>query len=99
MCFQCLGKASAFPDTGSPIGMDNVVRAIATFARSLISANSPYDRYVRHGEHEAMARRSSLYRHEQFGIGVVTSLIGLKAASAQTLIAGTKRHDRARRWC
>jgi cytochrome c peroxidase len=37
---------SAFPDDEGPIRFDNVIRAIASFQRTLISGSSPYDRYV-----------------------------------------------------
>jgi len=36
----------AFPDDAQPITSDNVARAIATFERTLLSGNSPYDRYM-----------------------------------------------------
>jgi cytochrome c peroxidase len=35
----------AFPAEADPISRDNVVKAIASFERSIISARSPYDRY------------------------------------------------------
>jgi cytochrome c peroxidase len=37
--------ASAFPDQQDRISVPNVAKAIACFERSIISANSPYDRY------------------------------------------------------
>lgn len=45
----------AFPDDGSPYRMENVVRAIAAFERTLISIGSPYDRYRHGGEPEAIS--------------------------------------------
>jgi cytochrome c peroxidase len=42
---------SAFGDT--VVTMLKAMRAIAAFERSLVSANSPYDRYIR-GDHQAM---------------------------------------------
>ncbi len=36
---------AAFPDEKQPITRDNVVKAIASFQRTLLSGNSPYDRY------------------------------------------------------
>ncbi|HSP81035.1 MAG TPA: cytochrome c peroxidase, partial [Myxococcaceae bacterium] len=47
--------AAAFPEEKAPISMTSVVRAIAAFERTLISGNSPYDRYVLGGEVEAMS--------------------------------------------
>ncbi len=38
--------ATAFPDDPAPINFRNIVHALASFVRSLISGNSPYDRYV-----------------------------------------------------
>jgi cytochrome c peroxidase len=38
--------AAAFPGDTVPISMDHVIKAIATFERSLISGRSPFDRYV-----------------------------------------------------
>lgn len=37
--------AAAFPAEAEPINRTNVVRGIASFVRTLISGNSPYDRY------------------------------------------------------
>lgn len=36
----------AFPDEEQPITLDNVVRALASFQRTMLSSNSPYDRYL-----------------------------------------------------
>ncbi len=44
----------AFPREAQPVTMDNVIRAIAAFERTLLSANSAFDRYVFRGEHEAL---------------------------------------------
>ena len=38
--------AAAFPGDAAPISMDNVIKAIAAFERSLISGRSAFDRYV-----------------------------------------------------
>jgi cytochrome c peroxidase len=46
--------AQAFPSDASPISVRNVTRAIAAFERTLISGNSPYDRYAR-GEVAALS--------------------------------------------
>jgi len=37
--------AAAFPDQPTVVTRDDVVRAIATFERTIVSARSPYDRY------------------------------------------------------
>lgn len=38
--------AAAFPDEPNPITLDNALKAIASFERTLISADSRYDRYA-----------------------------------------------------
>jgi cytochrome c peroxidase len=48
------GFAAAFPGEERPVTLANVVRAIAAFERTLISASSPFDRYVFGGEHGAL---------------------------------------------
>jgi len=45
---------AAFPDSPDPFTLQNVTRAIASFERTLISGNSPYDRAQR-GEPGAMS--------------------------------------------
>ncbi len=46
--------AEAFPDEADPISLKTITRAIASFERTLISGNSPFDRYQR-GETSAMS--------------------------------------------
>jgi cytochrome c peroxidase len=38
--------AAAFPNTGGRIDLGNVTKALASFQRTLVSFNSPYDRYL-----------------------------------------------------
>ena len=47
--------AAAFPGEASPITVANIVRAIACFERTMISTDSPYDRYTYRGETSAMS--------------------------------------------
>jgi cytochrome c peroxidase len=49
--------AAVFPREDSPVSMSNVIRAIAAFQRTLISGNSPFDRYVFGGDHAALTQR------------------------------------------
>jgi cytochrome c peroxidase len=42
--------AGAFPEGADPITLTNVVRAIATFERVMLSADSTYDRYLASGD-------------------------------------------------
>jgi cytochrome c peroxidase len=47
--------ADAFPDEDDPVTVDNVIRALACFQRTLISGDSPYDRAVYGGDPDAMS--------------------------------------------
>jgi cytochrome c peroxidase len=47
--------AAAFPNQNAPITVGNITRAIASFERSIVSAESPYDRLVRYGETRALS--------------------------------------------
>jgi len=47
--------AAAFPGDPAPVTFDHLVKAIATFERTLISGGSPFDRYVFNGEHQALS--------------------------------------------
>lgn len=59
----------AFPDDARDIGFDTIAKAIAAFERTLISAFSPYDRYLHGGEHDAIStaakRGEALFRSER----------------------------------
>lgn len=51
---------AAFPEQPTGISIANLIRAIACYERTLISGNSPFDRYVFGGQHDAidaMAKR------------------------------------------
>ena len=47
----------AFPGVKEPVTMDNVIRAIAAYERTLFSGNSAFDRYVYRGDHAALSQR------------------------------------------
>lgn len=47
--------AAAFPATAAPVSVDHAIQAIASFERTLISGNSPFDRYVFQGDHTALS--------------------------------------------
>jgi cytochrome c peroxidase len=52
---ELLGRfAGAFPGEDDPITLPNVVRAIATYSRTILSGDSPYDRYVYRAETGAL---------------------------------------------
>lgn len=46
---------AAFPDDSEPVRFPRVIQALAAFQRTLLSFDSPYDRYVR-GDPNAMSR-------------------------------------------
>lgn len=60
--------AAAFPDRGGHIDLETVAKAIACFERTLLSFDSPYDRY-RRGDHRAISesakRGESLFYSER----------------------------------
>ncbi len=62
--------AAAFPDDATPITLGNIVRAIASFERSMLSGDSPYDRYTYQGDDGAMVeaalRGLELFNSERF---------------------------------
>ncbi|MDY7227532.1 methanobactin export MATE transporter MbnM [Hyalangium rubrum] len=47
--------AEAFPEEKQPLTMASVVRALASFERTLLSGGSPYDRYTYRDELEALS--------------------------------------------
>lgn len=49
--------SAAFPGVDQPVNMDNVIRAIAAYERTLFAGRSAFDRYVFSGEHEALNER------------------------------------------
>lgn len=56
--------AAAFPDQNDPFTFNNTVLALASFSRTLISGEAPYDRYLR-GERGALSE-SALRGMEMF---------------------------------
>jgi cytochrome c peroxidase len=50
--------AQVFAQTAQPVTFENLVKAIAAFERTLIYGNSPFDRYVFSGEHEAISAQA-----------------------------------------
>ncbi len=46
---------NAFPDDGEPITLDNMTKALASFERTLISGNSPFDKFVYQGDDDALS--------------------------------------------
>jgi cytochrome c peroxidase len=48
---------AAFPGLDQPVSMDNVIRAIAAYERTLFAGGSAFDRYVFGGDHAALSER------------------------------------------
>src|SRR5262249_25673963 len=46
---------AAFPDDGGAVTLDHLIKAIAAFERTLISGDSPFDRYVFQGDNSALS--------------------------------------------
>ncbi len=65
--------ATAFPDSGGRVTFDLIVKAIAAFERTLMSGQSPFDRYVFGGEHNALTpqakRGMALFYSARLGCG------------------------------
>ncbi len=61
----------AYPQDKNPISLDNVTKALASFQRSLISGNSPYDRYRYQGDENAISDQAKhgerLFNGRKFG--------------------------------
>jgi cytochrome c peroxidase len=59
----------AFPHASDPVTFDNIAKAIASFVRTLISFDSPFDRYAWYGEDgaltEAQVRGMNLFMSER----------------------------------
>jgi cytochrome c peroxidase len=63
---------AAFPQDAEPVSLTNVVRAISTFVRTLVSFESPYDRYLRGDESalgEEARRGQALFRSDALKCG------------------------------
>lgn len=47
--------SAAFPGADAPVSLDHVIKAIAAYERTLLSGDSPFDRYVFRGDHTALS--------------------------------------------
>lgn len=83
--------AAAYPDEADPYSTRNIVFAIASFVRTMISGNSPYDRFVYADEQDAItesARRGSemfftekvecFHCHGGFNFSAAVNFVGLE---------------------
>lgn len=96
--------AAAFPSAASPLTMDNVIKAIAAFERTLISGRSAFDRYVFDDDPTAMpesARRGmALFFSARvgcaqchFGINFSGPVISAGHERGQPIFANTGLYD------
>jgi cytochrome c peroxidase len=64
---------AAFPEANGKFELDHLIKAIATFERTLISGQSPFDKYVFDGKHDALTpeakRGMALFYSERLGCG------------------------------
>jgi len=62
---------AAFPEAHGHFDLDHLIKAIASFERTLISGHSPFDEYVFNGKHEALTpeakRGMALFYSERLG--------------------------------
>lgn len=47
--------ADAFPEADEPVTTEHIVQALASFERTLISGDAPYDRFIYEGDESAMS--------------------------------------------
>ncbi len=76
----------AFPDDEEPISMPNVAKAIATFERTILSFDAPYDRFVFGGDADALSpeawRGMQIFFSERTKCGGCHGGLNLSGASA-----------------
>lgn len=78
--------AASFPDDGAAVTFDHLVKAIAAFERTLISGDSPFDRYVFQGDHSALSESAKR------GMGLFFSrTVGCSACHSGFNFTGTWR--------
>jgi len=85
---------AAFPEDESPVTLPNIIKAIASFQRVLISADSPFDRYLFKDDRTAMsasARRGlTLFFSDRLRCSECHGSVNL---SGPTTFAGTMPSD------
>ena len=91
---------SAFPEDGDPFTRGNVLKALATFQRTIISARSPYDRYHFDRDDAAVsdaARRGEVLFHSQplscFTCHGGFNLSGATATAGSSARSGVEFHN------
>ena len=90
----------SFPGELQPVSMPNIIKAIATFERTLISGRSPFDRYIYDDERDALKpaaiRGMALFYSERvgcaqchFGFNFSGAVVHQRKAEAAPLFANT----------
>jgi cytochrome c peroxidase len=85
----------AFPERTDPYEMKNVIKAIATFERTIVSVRSPFDRYRYGRESDAIseaARRGSELFFGRLGCGNEQCHSGFTFTGAVRLAGGQEPH-------
>ncbi|MCO4773718.1 MAG: di-heme enzyme [Deltaproteobacteria bacterium] len=87
-----LGDAfvAAFPELDEPVGIDPIVRALAAFERTMVSLDSPYDRYLQ-GDDGALSPEAQ--RGLELFEGDILGCADCHAGPLQT--TATQSNDRA----
>ena len=83
---------NAFPDEADPFSRANVLKALATFQRTIVSARSPYDRYHFAREDQAVsdaAKRGEVLFHSR-PLSCFTCHGGVNFSSAMVSAATTR---------
>jgi cytochrome c peroxidase len=91
--------AAAFPGAAAPITRENLVKALASFERSIISSRSPYDRYHFGGDETAISaaakRGEALFRSRSLSCSSCHSGFNFSSAvvTARTPKADVEFHN------
>lgn len=85
---------AAFPDDPHPVTLANIVKAIASFERTIVSADSAFDRYKYKDDHSGMSpaarRGEALFFSNRLKCGECHGSVNI---SGPTLFAGATRSD------
>ena len=84
----------AFPDAADPVNIDNIIKALATFVRTIIAADSPFDHLLYRDDRNAMSesaiRGMRLFYSDELRCGVCHE--GQNLAPGQ-IKAGDRQED------
>ncbi len=87
--------AKAFPDEEDPVSFENMARAIEVFEATLITANGPFDRFLR-GENDAMSVQQRRGLKKFIGKGCTTCHRGINVGGNAFFPFGMMRTPDAR---